>query len=436
MTYEFDAVVIGAGMAGLTAARKIAEEGFETAVITRGLGATNMSSGAIDILGYTGEAKLVSNPEEGLKNLVKTQPMHPYSIIGKDANRTQELVTEAVDDFMKATGDAGLEYSGRLTNNLLLPTCLGTFKPTCLCQKSMANGDLFAMENSDILFVGIDSYPDFNAKYIASSLTMFSKRVLERDVIRSTKFSRLPLDFFRGKHKVSAIDIARALEEEANFNVFADKLASILKDEDLLALPAILGYMNVGQIHERLEEQLGCKIFEVLSIPPSVPGQRLQIALMEAALKNGVKFFNGFEASKASIKALSCKGIEATSIAGKKFDFRADVFILATGRFISGGIVSEKGKVFEPVFNLPVHIDGGELVDTEMFPVESHSMSNAGILVNSRLKPIDEKGRTIAENIYVVGSILSGYNYDSEKSGLGVALATGYKAGLEVTGSL
>ena len=76
MDTTYDAIVIGAGMAGLTAARKIAEVGKKVAVLSRGLGTTNMSTGAIDLLGYT-QNKLVSNPEDEIRSFVRTSPRHP-----------------------------------------------------------------------------------------------------------------------------------------------------------------------------------------------------------------------------------------------------------------------------------------------------------------------------------------------------------------------
>jgi len=48
----YDTVVIGAGLAGLTAALRLAEAGQRVAVLAKGVGATHLSPATIDVLGY------------------------------------------------------------------------------------------------------------------------------------------------------------------------------------------------------------------------------------------------------------------------------------------------------------------------------------------------------------------------------------------------
>ena len=48
----FDTVVIGAGLAGLTAALRLAETGQRVAILAKGVGATHLAPPTIDVLGY------------------------------------------------------------------------------------------------------------------------------------------------------------------------------------------------------------------------------------------------------------------------------------------------------------------------------------------------------------------------------------------------
>ena len=49
---SYDTVVIGAGLAGLTAALRLADEGRRVAVLAKGVGATHLAPATIDVLGY------------------------------------------------------------------------------------------------------------------------------------------------------------------------------------------------------------------------------------------------------------------------------------------------------------------------------------------------------------------------------------------------
>jgi glycerol-3-phosphate dehydrogenase subunit B len=51
-----------------------------------------------------------------------------------------------------------------------------------------------------------------------------------------------------------------------------------------------------------------------------------------------------------------------------------------------------------------------------------------GILTDSSLRPIDERGEPILENVRVTGTILSGHHSIDEKSREGIEIATGYWA--------
>ena len=63
---HFDAVVIGAGTAGLTAAVRLAEGGARVCVLAKGVGSTHLAPGTIDVLGYAPDR--VEEPERALRD--------------------------------------------------------------------------------------------------------------------------------------------------------------------------------------------------------------------------------------------------------------------------------------------------------------------------------------------------------------------------------
>src|SRR4051794_37483799 len=68
-----DVIVIGAGLAGMTAAVRLAEGGARVLVLAKGAGSTQLSAVTIDVLGYAPER--VESPRAALASVA---PDHPY----------------------------------------------------------------------------------------------------------------------------------------------------------------------------------------------------------------------------------------------------------------------------------------------------------------------------------------------------------------------
>jgi glycerol-3-phosphate dehydrogenase subunit B len=146
-------------------------------------------------------------------------------------------------------------------------------------------------------------------------------------------------------------------------------------------------------------------------------------------IDKGVTFLLGYPVLKATVTEKRCQGIEVhhppviTS-------FSADRFILATGRFIGGGLRADAEKVFEPVFNLlvlqPPSRESwfGHLFFNDL----PHPIHQAGISANTSLQPVDESGNVVLENVWIAGSLLAHHHCIDEKSREGIEIATGYTA--------
>ena len=77
MSAHHDVIVVGTGLAGLTAAVRLAEGGARVLVLAKGVGATHLSAGTIDVLGYAPER--VERPLEVLPAYLAERPGHPYA---------------------------------------------------------------------------------------------------------------------------------------------------------------------------------------------------------------------------------------------------------------------------------------------------------------------------------------------------------------------
>ncbi|MCK5265196.1 MAG: anaerobic glycerol-3-phosphate dehydrogenase subunit B [Candidatus Thorarchaeota archaeon] len=445
MDLETDLVVIGGGMAGLIAGTIAAEAGLDTILLRKGQSATAYSSGAIDVIGYLPEAsEPIISPEEGLFALSRLYPLHPYNVLGYDkriefekvmeniVGRTKDTVT-----WLKAHLDGTIvPLMGDFKSNMHPITILGTTKPTCLIQKTMHNGDVHDREDSVLLFVGIMGYADFNPSTAAK--TYLEDRMAAAGPPRKVGHCMVQVMPFGKPYNVSSIELARHLDHEGSIENLAEQLKEHIEQIGAthVAFPPVLGLQDALKNKEKLEELTGTTVFELLGFPPSIPGQRLQRALETIFTKAGGKMLLGHEATSYLKVDDSLKSITAAS-PRREIKIDAKAFVLATGKYIGGGIAGDEKGLRETVFDLwPVTGDyhsAMEIVPSRFTSRLSISptgqpIQSCGLSVDPRFRPVDEDGLEWAKNLFAAGAVLAGYNYSVEKSGLGVAATSGYSA--------
>ena len=109
-----DVLVVGTGLAGLTAAVRLAQSGARVRVLAKGVGATHLGGGTIDVLGYAPER--VDRPGEALAALSAS---HPYARVGV------QRVAAALDWFKAQIGSPATRTPVRSTR-------------TCCCRRRSA----------------------------------------------------------------------------------------------------------------------------------------------------------------------------------------------------------------------------------------------------------------------------------------------------------
>lgn len=445
MDLDADLVVIGGGMAGLVAGTVAAEAGLDTVLIRKGQSATAYSSGAIDVIGYLPEASdPFSSPAEGLFALSRLYPLHPYSVIGYDERIEPERIVDIIVERARETiiwfkthlDGTMAAVTGEFDSNIHPITILGTTKPTCLIQKTMDCGDLEKHEDSVLLFVGISGYPDFNPS--AAAQTYLEDRMANGTSPRKVAHCVLQVMPFGKSYNISSIELARHLDHEGSIDYIAEQLRTHIEQVGAthIAFPPILGIRSAMKNKLKLEELTGTTVFELLGFPPSIPGQRLQKSLETIFVKSGGKLLLGHEATSYQRDGQILKSITATS-PRREIKIDAKAFILATGKYIGGGISGDENGLKETVFDLmPVTGDYHSAIDivpsrsTNKLAISplGQPIQSCGLSVDPQYRPVDEEGLEWAENLFAAGAILAGYNYSVEKSGLGVAATSGYNA--------
>jgi glycerol-3-phosphate dehydrogenase subunit B len=264
------------------------------------------------------------------------------------------------------------------------------------------------------LIVGFEGFKDFYTHFVSDRLKCRGINL------------QLPDPFYQER---TATALARLMEKNSFRENIGREIRKQLQGETRVGFPALLGMGDPIQVKEDLEEIMGAKVFEIPILPPSVPGKRIFDRFKERMVEKGVTFLLGHPVSKATVSEKRCQGIEVhhppviTS-------YSADRFILATGRFIGGGLKADAEKIFEPVFNLPVHQPPsreGWFRDL-FFSDLPHPIHQAGVLANASLQPVDEGGNVILENVWVAGSVLAHHQCIVEKSREGIEISTGYMA--------
>ena len=404
---HYDLIVIGMGLSGLMAAKTAVEAGQKVLIVGKGMGCLCLFSNSIDVLG-----QLPKTMQDGLSQWIKNHPEHPYSKVGI------ERIEESLSSFLSLFPPP---YSFQIIDNMncLLPTGAGTLRPTYLIPMTMTEGASLAKGNT--LIVGFKGFKDFYARYVADQMKCRGITLSLPDVLHG---------------ELSATALARLMGKTSFRENIGREIKKQLHGETRIGFPAVLGMHDPVQIKGDLEEIMGAKVFEIPTLPPSIPGKRIFDRFKEWLIQKGVTFLLGYSVSKTIVKRKRCEGIQVFR-PPVSTTYAAGRYILTTGRFIGGGLEADTEKVFESIFNLPVYQANSreEWFEKKFFTVPPHPIHRAGILTDLSFRPVGERGDLILENLWVAGSILAHHHSIDEKSREGIEIATGYAAAKYALGS-
>lgn len=370
------------------AALRASSQGKKVAVVRKGWGASALSSGIFEVAQTQGEQYEFSS---ALSYLKQKNPYHPYHQLDL------EVLPTAFELFKKFFP---LKIQGSYTENHLFLSDMGFWRRAA-----------FAME---------PQFLDFR--------TIGRKKVLT-----------LGYDFswFQEAHLLPQM-LAKKLDHPDEVRKLAQQIKSKfqLHQYDILLLPPVLGLDFFSDMKRELEHLLGLPVYETVATPPSVPGLRFQKALDASLHKASIPIIQGkvknFDHHKKKISALRVSDELATEF--NETTLEADTFILATGKFFSGGI--RKDRVFsETVFHLPLFFenekingwDTQKLLKKKFF--KSQPLFQCGIKTDKMLVPLDEFGEPCYENVRVCGTLLQGFDPSHDGNTFGVQMLSGYKAG-------
>lgn len=403
-----DVVVVGAGLAGLTAALRLAEAGRRVVVVAKGVGSTNLAPATVDVLGYA--PGRVDAPRRALPRFVSANPDHPYARVGPEG------VAASVAWFRERVP----RYVGGIEENLLLPTALGVPRPSAVVPETMAPGDL--RTGGRFVFVGIRALKDFYPHIAADNLARAGlPGVSSRGLVIDPRVD--------GEADPGPLRVARWFEDAEFRKAVISELEGRIEPGEAVGFPAVLGVEASVMVWRELQDALSAPVFEVPVLPPSVPGIRLFGWLRAALRRAGGRMVVGSPVVGAEVRDGRVEAVVAES-AARPVHHAARSFVLATGGIASGGIaLDSQGGFRETVFGLPlagVPGPGGPRFHPGY--LEPQPSARLGVAVDERMRPVDGDGSVVHPNLHAAGATLTGAEPWREKSGDGISLATGYAA--------
>ena len=396
-----DVVVIGAGLAGLTAAIAAAESGARVVVLAKGHAATHWGPGGIDVAGIPA----ASTPRDGIR-ILAGQPGHPYAFLGDD-------VAGALEWIRPHLAAGGVEYVGDLDTALqLVPTSIGGTRRAAILPAGQAAAVAPWATGERLIVCGIAGFKDFWPEAIAASL---SRERIWDGGNRPASVTPLSVSLpgLAARHNLNALEIARRFDDPAWRRTAIDALARALDAVPgaggRVALPAVLGMREHAAVLAAVQERLPAAPFEMPLVPPSIPGIRLYTALRAALIRAGGRVQVG-----EMIERVERDGRRVTAVvsaaAVRTHTVRTGALVLATGGIAGGGLVAERdGRLREPLLELDVEAPpADEWLAVDAFDPAGHPLEKAGIRTDAELRPVGADGASPFDNVRVAGSLLAG----------------------------
>jgi glycerol-3-phosphate dehydrogenase subunit B len=422
-----DVAVIGAGMAGMAAALFAAERGL-SCIQVGSAGGLLFASGLLDLLGIhpVAERRLWRSPYAALAVLARDEPQHPLARVDALSIRS------AFKSFVSALDAAGLGYAPLGERNRQVLTAIGTLKTTFGVPLSMvacANVLEASQQRPPCLLVDFRGLREFSARQVAATLG---------DRWPELRQQQIEFPGFEAVPELYAAHLARALETAETRERTIGLVKPLLSDARAVGFPAVLGLRRANEVHAAFEAGLGVPVFEIPTMPTSVPGLRLLGALEAAVSARGV-----LRRHQASVRALTFEGnsgMATLALAGVPDGERvlARAVVLATGRFTGRGLTADRGQVHESILGLPVHQPASRDAwhQRDFLASSGHAINRAGLRVDDAWRPLDASGQPAWPRLFAVGSILAHQDWMRSKSGSGLAIATAWAAMDEVVRQL
>ena len=409
--YRSQLAIIGTGLAGFAASLFALARGISVAQVGN-TGSIAYTSGYLDLIGYHRGRRLLS-PWTELERLREDEPEHPLARSGEHSIRL------GFEQFTDALSQMGVGYSTPGRQNLLALSPAGTLKPTLSVPLTMLPGIESLLPRTKALVVDFHGLEGFSARELVVNLNRYRPRL-----------SSVRLHFPQLKQGTPLYPevMARELEVPAQRERLAERIKAVLGDAEMVGMPAIMGIHQPDRVHHELQRLVGAPLFEIPTMPPAVPGIRLREMFEQQFPRRGLTLVPQQKVRRLELGADGVVLHLRDSYGAVVIE--ADAGLLATGRFLSGGLKADRLGISESLLNIPVEQprSHAEWYRDSYFDQRGHGINRAGIRVDERFRPLGRHGEPVSERLFAAGSLLAGQDWVRQRCGAGVAISSAYEA--------
>jgi glycerol-3-phosphate dehydrogenase subunit B len=410
-----DTVIMGGGLSALTCGITLAKHGKRVTIVASGQSTLLFNGGSMELLGSI-DGQEVTAPLEAVATLPDN---HPYRKIGTE--RIASLASEA----KQLLDDAGINMEGRPDANHWRITPMGVAKPAWLTLSDhMRIDDLSHLPAKRVALMAIRGYLDQPNSMLAQGLRSLGMevKVVEFSTSDITSLRRSPSE-------MRATSLAKHLMSNNALQRVAEQINALATEADLVLLPSVLG-QNDDNDFRTLQSMVNKPLRLVATLPPAVAGMRMQAQLRHYFRMLGGTYLMGDTAVSGTFDQDRLTAVTTAKLGD--MPLKADHFVLATGSFVSRGLMADYERVYEPVLGVDVDADADRECWTRFGVLNAQAYTQYGVATDNSLRCLIE-GKPIT-NLRAIGSVLSGHDAIKMGDGTGVSMLTALAAAHDIIG--
>ncbi len=401
-------VVIGCGITGRLLSRLLMERDYQVVAIDDRRGGTWKFSGVAGV-GYRPGRGLKDQFDVEVRQVIEDiATFFPWHIYSSD---TPESVENYIRKLLTEARVNGLFHplSGKTLPFLSVE---GTLKPGITSWRSV----LPFPTSGEVTILVPGCINGISTGRIETTLRDYLHRIGWNVTVNVEE-----VDLFCKSGFFSLLEVNRLFDTR---HEYIQRLVEVVKERGTgtVFIPPILGVERWKENFEVLNNETGLNVSEIAAVEESPFGLRWEMEC-EGILEPVIKLrgrVTRYRAVENYIEGVFTEN--DTYVEGDKF-------ILATGKFLSGGLVRDWKRVEEPIFSAPVFIGESLVIPEE--DIQSYLGRNffdvqplwfAGVRRNIEGKVLNRWGEEIFSNLYAAGGVVEGVDYINTAAGISASL--------------